>query len=240
MPAAGISQAALTAFMGMEYLDELSHMAGRNLDPLAIEQIANGVVHPVTKETITKYKKLIADPILRDEWMLGMCRELGRLAQGYGEEGSHDYVEGTNTCFFMNIDEIRQIPRDQVCTYARIVVDYRPQKKDKNRVRVTAGGNLIEYPGELTTRTADMTTSKLMWNSTISTHNARYMCADAANFCLATSLDRPEFMRIEAKLVPQAFIDANNLSSKIYKGYIYMKIVRGLCGLPQAGMLATN
>ena len=37
VPAAGISQAALTAFMGMEYLDELSHMAGRNLDPLAIE-----------------------------------------------------------------------------------------------------------------------------------------------------------------------------------------------------------
>ena len=54
VPAAGISQAALTTFMGMEYLDELSHMAGRNLDPQAIEQIANGVVHPVTKETITK------------------------------------------------------------------------------------------------------------------------------------------------------------------------------------------
>ena len=28
VPAAGISQAALTAFMGMEYLDELSQMAG--------------------------------------------------------------------------------------------------------------------------------------------------------------------------------------------------------------------
>ena len=67
MPAAWISQAALTAFMGMEYLEELSHTTGRNLDPLAIEQIVNGVVNPVTKETITKYKKLIADPILRDE-----------------------------------------------------------------------------------------------------------------------------------------------------------------------------
>ena len=47
-------------------------MAGRNLDPVAIEQIENGVVHPVTKETIAKYKKQIADPILREEWMLGM------------------------------------------------------------------------------------------------------------------------------------------------------------------------
>ena len=68
-----------------------------------------------------------------------MCKELGRLAQGCGEEDSHDYVKGTNTCFFMNIDEIRNIPKDQVCTYSQTVVDYPPQKKDKNRVRVTAG-----------------------------------------------------------------------------------------------------
>ena len=67
VPAAGISQAALNAFMGKEYLEELSHMAGRNLDPVDIEQIANGVVHPVTKVTITKYNNRIADPILRDE-----------------------------------------------------------------------------------------------------------------------------------------------------------------------------
>ena len=152
-----------------------------------------------------------------------MYKELGRLAQGYGKKGSDDYVKGTNTCFFVDFDEIRNIPKDQVCTHARILVDYRPQKKkDKNRVRVTAGGNIIEYPGKLTTRTADMTTSKLMWNSTISTHNMCYLCADAANFYLASPLDGPEFMRIEAKLVPQAFIDANNLSSKIYKGYIYI------------------
>ena len=43
--------------MGNKYLEELSYRAGRNLDPLAIEQIMNGVVHPITKETITKYKK---------------------------------------------------------------------------------------------------------------------------------------------------------------------------------------
>ena len=164
--------------------------------------------------------------------MLGMRKELGRLAQGYGEEDYDDYVKGTNICFFVNFDEIQNIPKDQVCTYAHIVVDYRPQEKDKNRVRVTAGGNLLNYPGKLTTRTADITTSKLMWNSVISTQNASYMCADTENFYLTTPLDRPEYMQIEAKLVPQAFIDANNLSFKIYKGFIYMKTVRGMYGLP--------
>ena len=103
--------------MGNEYLEEVSHMAGRNSDPVNIEQIANGVEHPVTKETITKYNKLIADPLLRDDWMLGMCKELGRLAQRYGKEDSDDYVKGTNTCFFVNFDEIRNIPKYQVCTY---------------------------------------------------------------------------------------------------------------------------
>ena len=73
MPAAGVSQAALTAFMGNECLEDLSHVTGRNSDPVDIEQIANSVVHPVTKETITKYNKLIADPMLREDWMLGMC-----------------------------------------------------------------------------------------------------------------------------------------------------------------------
>ena len=140
------------------------------------EHMANGVVHPVTKETITKYKKLISDPVLRETWLEAMCKELGRLAQGYGD------VKGTNTVRFMSLDEIKNIPKDRVVTYARIVVDYRPQKKDPNRVRITAGGNLISYPYELTTRTADLTTSKLLWNSTISTKGARYMCADAKNF----------------------------------------------------------
>ena len=37
VPAAGISQAALNIFMGDEYLEELSHVAGRNLDPVNIE-----------------------------------------------------------------------------------------------------------------------------------------------------------------------------------------------------------
>ena len=72
--------------------------------------------------------------------MLGMCRELGRLAQGYGEIGHNDYVKGTNTCFFMNIDEIRNIPKNQVCTYARIVVDYRPQKKGQKQSQSYSGG----------------------------------------------------------------------------------------------------
>ena len=46
---------------------------------------------------------------------------------------------------------LKLIPADRTITYAQVVVDYRPQKEDPNRVRITVGGNLINYPGEFTT-----------------------------------------------------------------------------------------
>ena len=86
-------------------------------------------------------------------------------------------------------DQVLLIPNDCVVTYANIVVDYRPQKEDPNRVRIMAGGNLIIYPGELTTRTADITTPKIPWNSVLSTKNAKYMCLDIKCFYLCTPMN---------------------------------------------------
>ena len=232
-PLAGISRGALNQFMGNAFLEELKNTT-INATPTAIEEVANGVVHPVTKETITKYKKLIEDPLLRDTWAKAMCKELGRLCQGFGE------TEGTDTMRFLDLEGIKSIPKDRVVTYARIVVDYRPQKADPNRVRITAGGNLIQYPGELTTRTSDLRTTKIMLNSVISTRGARYMTADAANFYLATPMERKEYLRIAVELIPQEFMESYNLQDKVKNGYVYYEIVRGMYGLPQAGILANK
>ena len=97
----------------------------KNADPLDIEQAASGVVHPVTNETITNYKKLINNPVTRETWLEAFAKELRRLPQGYTD------TKGTNTMQLMDLDEITQIPRGKVVTYARIVVDYCPQKVDK-------------------------------------------------------------------------------------------------------------
>jgi len=101
--------------------------------------------------------------------------ELGRIAQGYKD------TKGTNSVKFMNLKEIANIPEDRTVTNARIIVDYCPQKEGPNRVRITAGSNLINYPYELTSRTADLTASKVMWSSVISTLGTRYACADVKN-----------------------------------------------------------
>ncbi len=46
-------------------------------------------------------------------------------------------------------------------TYANPVVDHCPQKEDPNRIRITAGGNLIQCESELPVHTVDINTAKL-------------------------------------------------------------------------------
>jgi hypothetical protein len=90
-----------------------------------------------------------------------------------------------------------------VITYGWFVVDIRPHKTETHRVRLTVGGNLIQYTGDVSTRSADLTTSKCLWNITISTEGAKYMCLDINNFYLGTPMDSFEYMRIPIKLTPQ-------------------------------------
>jgi hypothetical protein len=102
-----------------------------------IAEYCFGVVHPVTKETITQYKKLQHNPDLKELWVPAMSKELHCLAQGKA-----GLTKGTNTIFFLSHNKIRLIPNNRTVTYARIVIDHRPQKEDPNRVRITVGGQL--------------------------------------------------------------------------------------------------
>ena len=52
----------------------------------------------------------------------------------------------------MNHDKIAQMrAKGKKQTYPQVVVDLLTQKADPNRVRITAGGNLIKFAGDLTT-----------------------------------------------------------------------------------------
>ena len=107
----------------------------------------------------------------------------------------------------------QDIPADRRkdVTYGRVVVDYRPQKEDPNRTRLTVGGDRIKYPGNVSTPTAALTTAKLVINSTISNPRPRYMCCDLGNFYLGTPLDCCEYIRLSINIFPQKIIDAYNL-----------------------------
>ncbi len=204
--------------------------------PWTCEHFCAPVIHPVTGESITKYKKLVDDPITRHIWSRAFGKEFGNLAQGDAATNT----PGTDSIFVMTHEQILRIPYDRTVTYTRIVVDYRPQKADPNRVRLTAGGNLIDYPGELTTRTADLTTTKMVWNSVNSTDNARYLCLDIKNFYIGTPMDRFDYMKMPLSIFPQATIDQYNLNEHAKNGFVYLEIRKAIYGLPQAGILANK
>eukprot|EP00804_Cyclotella_cryptica_P022655 CCRYP_012469-RC/>CCRYP_012469-RC protein AED:0.37 eAED:0.30 QI:0/0/0/1/0/0/2/0/432 len=120
--------------------------------------------------------------------------------------------------------QIRDIPRDRTITYGRVVVDYRPQNDDPNRVRITAGGNLIkDYPGKLTTRTADLTTSKILWNSVLSTKGVKFMGLDLKSFYLTAMLDPPEYMKMPLALFPNHIRAQYNLDKHAIHGFVYLE-----------------
>ena len=134
-------------------------------------------------DEMKNYQKLLKSDSTRATWLLEICKELGILLQGF-----KGLVEGINTVFFMDRQQIREILEDKTVMYACIVVIYRPQKADPHRVRVTVGGNLLNVPEDLSTRTAELTTSKIIWNSVLSTKDARYACIDIKNMYLHTLL----------------------------------------------------
>jgi hypothetical protein len=203
------------------------------LNSINIKEVCNGVVHPVTKETITKYTKLMNNPVLSPLWVPAMSKELHRLAQG--KEGT---TFATNTIFFLSNDKIRCIPKDRTITYVCFVIDNWPQKDDPNCVYITVGRNLMDYPYELTTWTADTVPSKIMWNSIISMPNAKFSGVDIKSMYLETPLDQYKYMKIPLRLIPHNIIEHYRLCKKAIDGYVYMQIKKGMYGLPQAGILA--
>ena len=60
-------------------------------------------------------------------------------------------------------------------TYGQIVVDYRPEKTDTYRTRLTVGGDRVNYPVDCGTPTVELNMVKLLLNSIVSTVNTKSM-----------------------------------------------------------------
>jgi hypothetical protein len=102
------------------------------------------------------------------------------------------------------------------------------------------GGNFLHYPDKVSTPTADLSTVKLLLNSVISTPGARFATFDLKVFYLGTHMTRKEYMRIPLASIPQSIIDQYALNDKAHRGLVLVEISKGICGLPQAVILAFN
>jgi hypothetical protein len=112
--------------------------------PVHFEHYTNPMVHPVTGEIISSYKKMTNDPVTAEVWQTAFGKDFGGMAQGDNKTGQ----KGTNAMFVMMREDIAHAhAAGNFFTYANPVVEYRPQKKDPYRICITAGGNLVTYEG---------------------------------------------------------------------------------------------
>jgi hypothetical protein len=84
-------------------------------------------------------------------------------------------IPGTDTCLFV---ELTNIPKDRKITYGKMVCDYKPHKNEKERVRLTVGGDRLDYSDDDATSTVDITTFKILINRTLSTADTAMMMMD--------------------------------------------------------------
>ena len=84
-------------------------------------------------------------------------------------------------------------------------------------------------------------TSKLLWNSVLSTESANYMCLNIKNFYfyLTASLDYYEYMKIPLALFPEWVKTQYNLDTHARDGFVFLDR-RAVWGPPQAGILANK
>ena len=223
-----LSQLRYTGFRNQVQRQLRNHHQINNLFKI---NMSNPVIDTTTGESM-EIRSLLTHPNQQIQaiWKQATCNELGRLAQGYKND-----AKGTDCCDYIYHHEI---PSNKRPTYARIVSEIRPQKKDPYRVRITVGGNLIDYPHDVSAPTADISTVKLHLNSTISDPTAKYMCIDIKNMYLMSEMEDCEYMYIPLELIPDNFMNEYNLWDKVHNNRVYLRIKKGMYGLPQAGKLA--
>ena len=65
----------------------------------------------------------------------------------------------------------------------------------------------MDYPGDVSTPTSDLTTMKLHLNSTISDVKSRYMCMYVRYFYLNNMMDREVHITMKIEMIPREFVE---------------------------------
>ncbi len=87
------------------------------------------------------------------------------------------------------------------------------------------GGDCIDYPWDKSMPTANLTTAKLLFNSTTSTLGASFYGIDLANFYLNIPMECYEYMHRWLDILPQEIIDKYGFTNIVDTNrWVYDKI----------------
>jgi hypothetical protein len=190
MMAETINQANHCFTLSAQPKTQYTKKPSKNTEVILLPEMANAVIFPETGKSL-KHQELITKLRYKIKWMRSTANEINRLYN-------------TNTIRFIRRSDI---PKGQKVTYDSFVVDIKDHKEEKERTRLTVGGDQIEYPGDKSTRTAGLTMAKILINSVISTLGAKLLVIDINVFYLNTPLGRFEYMVINLASLPQETIE---------------------------------
>ena len=137
------------------------------------EHMACPVINPDTGVSL-EYRHLVQGSD-KDIWVKALANDFGRLAQGVKDI----MPTGNSTIFFIHPSEI---PAHKKVTYGRLVVDIRPLKEEKYRVRITVGSYKLNFCGDASSVAASLATVKLLLNSVVSTKGAKFTTSNIKCF----------------------------------------------------------
>ena len=101
-------------------------------------------------------------------------------------------------------------------------MDIRPLKDEKYRVRITVGGDKLDFCGDASSMTASVATLKILLNSEVSTKDAIFTTADIKDFFYASFLPDLEYMKMKLKIIPQEIIDQYQLQDLEENSWVYI------------------
>ena len=87
---------------------------------------------------------------------------------------------------------------------------------------------------DIGTPAADLSTTKILINSTLSTRGARWAGFDLMNMYLNKNLKDYENLRVHTSQIPEEFIQEYNLQQYVTPdGWVFFEIRKGVYGLPK-------
>jgi hypothetical protein len=103
-----------------------THQLSTDADMINLPEMANAVICPDTEKSL-KHQELITKLKYKIKWMRSTANEINRLFN-------------TNTIRFIRRSDI---PKGRKVTYGSFVVDIKDHKEEKERTRLTVGGDQI-------------------------------------------------------------------------------------------------
>jgi hypothetical protein len=123
-------------------------------------------------------KDLLSTPRLLRVWPI--LPPLGHILSG-------GHIKGTNTIFFIRKGQI-PVERRKDTIYGSYNCDDKPNKEEKWRNRLTAGGDRMNYPDDCGTPTAEKLLFKILLKSIVLAKGAKCFMINIKDFYLNTPM----------------------------------------------------